>query len=77
MVKPHIREVLQAVALSLSGAPLGTRIITNKKEPEIGSFFFWMKGPRTTALRVLFNPVMKMKISSFLPSFTSNGAPVE
>jgi hypothetical protein len=39
-------------------------------------FFFWMKGPRTTALRLFVQPYDEDE-QFFLPSFTNNGAPVE
>jgi hypothetical protein len=47
-------------------------------------FFFFVRGAPQLMLRThdslkayCATPVMKMKMSSFLPSFTSNGAPVE
>ena len=36
-----------------------------------------MKGPRTTALRLFVQPNDDEDEQVFLPSFTSNGAPVE
>jgi hypothetical protein len=54
--------------------------------PNIMDFFktvasniiFFMKGPRTTALRLFVQPYDEDKDEQFfLPSFTSNGAPVE
>jgi hypothetical protein len=40
-------------------------------------FFFFNEGPSHHSLKAFCVIPMKMKMSSFLPSFTSNGAPVE